>query len=158
MQIVGQIWLNLVTWTCGSWSEGISQSSDFALYLRTVWCLNMILWDYESAWNGIWPQNKCMWLWPIFHGPVILSFSLKSVWYMNTILSDYETVWPDVWPQNICGTLWPIFHGPVILPYSLKTIWYMNTLLLDYESVWQVEEILFKLATNDHSDEAFLLT
>ena len=22
MQLVGQTWLNLVTWTCGSWSEG----------------------------------------------------------------------------------------------------------------------------------------
>ena len=40
MQIIGQIWLYLVTWTCGSLIEGqhdlyfTSRSSDFALYLE----------------------------------------------------------------------------------------------------------------------------
>ena len=32
MQIVGQIWLNLVTWTCGSWSEG-----QHDLYFTVQW-------------------------------------------------------------------------------------------------------------------------
>ena len=93
--------------------------------LKTVWCMNITLWDYESVWPDVWPQIKCRSLWPIFHGPVILPYILKTIWYMNTILWDYESVWPDVWPQNIYSTLWPIFHGPVILP----NIW-------DYESVW----------------------
>ena len=88
--------------------------------LKTIWCMNIILRDYESVWHDIWPQNKCRSLWPIFHGPVILPFILKTIWYMNTLLWDFESVWPDVWPQNICSTLWPIFHGPVILPNSLK--------------------------------------
>ena len=100
--------------------------------LKTVWCMNIILWDYESVWHNIWPQNKCRSLWPIFHGPVILSYILKTIWYMNTILWDYESVWP----QNICSTLWPIFHGPVILPNILKTIQWLNIILWDYESVW----------------------
>ena len=35
MQIVGQTWLNLVTWTCGSWSEG-----QHDLYFKLQWfCL-----------------------------------------------------------------------------------------------------------------------
>ena len=35
MQIVGQTWLNLVTWTCGSWSEG-----QHDLYFTVQWfCL-----------------------------------------------------------------------------------------------------------------------
>ena len=38
MQIVGRTWLNLVTWTCGSWSEGqhdlYSRSSDFVISWR----------------------------------------------------------------------------------------------------------------------------
>ena len=37
MQIVGQTWLNLVTWTCGDVKVNmtyISRSSDFALYLE----------------------------------------------------------------------------------------------------------------------------
>ena len=100
--------------------------------LKTVWCMNIILRDYES----VWPQNKCRSLWPVFHGPVILSYILKTVWSMNIRLWDYESVWHNIWPQSKCRSLWPIFHGPVILPYVLKTIWYMNTILWDYESVW----------------------
>ena len=104
MQIVGRTWLILVTWTCGSWSEGqhdlyvtvqwfcliswrlfdvctsyfgsmnqydptfdlkinvgcrtyISWSSDFAYILKTIWCMNIIIWDYESVWHDVWPQN-----------------------------------------------------------------------------------------------------
>ena len=101
--------------------------------LKTIWCINTVIWDYESVWPDVWPQNKCRSLWPIFHGPVILPYILKTIWYMNTILWDYESVWPDVWPQNKCMSLCPIFHGPVILPCIWKTIWYMNTILWDYE-------------------------
>ena len=100
----------------------ISWSSDLPYILKTVCCMNFILQDYESVWPNIWPQNKCMSLWPIFHGPVILPYILKTFWYMNTILWDYEAVWHDVWPKNKCRSLWPIFHGPVILLYILKTV------------------------------------
>ena len=61
--------------------------------------------------------------WPIFHGPVILSYILKTIWCMYIILWEYESVWPDIWPQNKCRSLWSIFHGPVIWPYILKVIW-----------------------------------
>ena len=98
--------------------------------------MTIILWDYESVWRDIWPQNKCRSLWPIFHGSSILSYILKTVWCMTIILRFYESVWPDLWPQNNCRSLWPIFHGPVILPYILKTIRCMNIILWDYESVW----------------------
>ena len=136
----------------------ISWSSDFALYLedylkmghwetdsslmllwmlpKAIWCVNTIIWDYESVWPDVWPKNKCRSLWPTFHGPLILPYILKTIWYINIILWDYGSVWPDVWPQNKCRLLWPMFHGPVILPYIFKTIWYMNTILWDYESVW----------------------
>ena len=67
--------------------------------LKTIWCMNIILWDYESEWHDIWPQNKCKSLWPIFHGPVILPYILKTIWYMNTILWDCKSVWPNVWPK-----------------------------------------------------------
>ena len=43
--------------------------------LKTVWCMNIILSDYESVWHDIWPQNKCRSLSPIFHGPVICLIS-----------------------------------------------------------------------------------
>ena len=54
--------------------------------LKTIWCMNIILWYYESLWLDIWPKNKCRSLWPIFHGPVILHSILKTIWCMNLIL------------------------------------------------------------------------
>ena len=104
--------------------------------LRTIWCMNIILWDYKSVWPDVWLQNKERSLWPIFYGPVISPYILKTAWCLSIILQDYESVWPNIWPQNKCRSLWPIFHGPVILPYILKTIWYMNTVLCNYESEW----------------------
>ena len=71
--------------------------------LKTIWCMNIILWDYELVWPDVWPQNKWRSLWPIFHGPVILPYILKTGWCMNIILRDYESVWPDVWPQKNVG-------------------------------------------------------
>ena len=101
--------------------------------------MNIILWDYESVWPDMWPQNKCRSLWPIFHGPVILPYILKTVWCMKIIPQDYESVWPNISPQSKCRSLWPIWHGLVILPYILKTIWCMNIILCDYESVWHID-------------------
>ena len=50
--------------------------------LKTIWCMNIILWDYWSVWLDVWPQSKCSSVWPIIHGPVILSISprLFDVW------------------------------------------------------------------------------
>ena len=116
MQIVGQTWLNLVTWTCGSWSEG-----QHDLYFTVQWfCL--ISWRLFDVWTsnfGIMSQYDPMFDFKIFVGHCDLYFMVQwfflIAWkhrYMNTILWDYESEWSDVWPQNICRTLWPIFHGP----------------------------------------------
>ena len=102
--------------------------------LKTVWCMYIILREYESVWPDVWPQNKCRSLWPIFHDPVILPYILKTIWCMNIHNWDYESIWPDIWPQNKYRSLWPIFHGPVILHYILKTVWCMNIILWDYRS------------------------
>ena len=104
--------------------------------LKTIWCIMyIILWEYESVWPNVWPQNKCRSVWPIFHGPVVLPYILKTVWCIHILIWDYESVWPDVWLQNKCSSLWPIFHGLLILPYIL-TVWCLNILIWDYESVW----------------------
>ena len=50
--------------------------------LKTVWCMNIILSDYESVWHNIWPRNKYRSQWPIFNGPVIsllLFLALKNI-------------------------------------------------------------------------------
>ena len=73
--------------------------------MKVIWCMNILIWDYESVWPDVWPQNICRSLWPIFHGPVILRYILKTYWCMNIILWDYGSVWP----QNKCRSLWPIY-------------------------------------------------
>ena len=98
---------------------------------------------YADSWSDMaQPCDMDLWVmkwrsaWPIFHGPVILSYILKTIWCMNSLIWDYDSVWPDIWPQNKCRSLWPIFHDPVILNYILTTIWCMNIILGDYGSVW----------------------
>ena len=46
--------------------------------LKTICCMNTILWDYESVWANVWPKIQCRSLWSIFHGSVILPYILKS--------------------------------------------------------------------------------
>ena len=140
-QIVGRTSVSLVTLTYGSWSEGHHDLYFMVQWFcliswKTIWCTNIILWEYKSVWPNVWPQNKCRSLWPIFHGPLILPYILKTIWYMNPILWDYESIWLDVWPKNEYRSLWPILHSPVFLPCILKTVWCMNTILQDYKSVW----------------------
>ena len=55
---------------------------------KTISCMNIIVWDYESVWPKVLPQNKYRSLWPIFYGPVILHYILKTIWCMNIILWD----------------------------------------------------------------------
>ena len=126
MQIVGQTWLNLVTLTCWSSSEG---PVILHYILATIWCMNIILWDYGSVWPNIWPQNKCRSMWLIFHGPVILSYISKTIWCMSIIFSDNETVLPKLWPQGMYKSTWPIFHGLVSLLNIFKIICGMNIIV-----------------------------
>ena len=62
--------------------------------------------------------------WPIFHGPVTLSYISKTIWCMSVIFSDNETVWPKLWPQRKYKSTWPIFHGLVILRNIFNHSWY----------------------------------
>ena len=93
---------------------------------KTIWCMNIILWDYGSVWPDVWTQNKFRSIWPVFHGPVILSYISKTVWCMSVIFSDNETVWPKLWPQSKYKSTWPMFHSLVILLNIFKIIWWMN--------------------------------
>ena len=93
--------------------------------LKAIWCMYIILWDYESVWPMVWSQNKCGSLWHIFYGPVTLPCILKTIWCMNIIILDYDSVWFYIWPQNKCRSLWPIFHGQVIclVSWRLFDVW-----------------------------------
>ena len=90
--------------------------------LKTIWCMNIILWDYESVLPDMWPQNKCRSLWPIFHGPVIslISWRLFDVWtsYFG-IMSQYDRTFdmkinvghcdPYFMVQWFCLIFWRLF-------------------------------------------------
>ena len=94
-----------------------------------LWCMNIIIWDYESLWPNIWRQNKCRSLWLLFHVPVILPYITKTIWWMSVMFSDKETVWPKLWPQNKYRRTWHLFHGLVILLNIFKIIWWMNIIV-----------------------------
>ena len=111
--------------------------------------MNIIIWDYDSVWPDLGPQNKCRSLWPIFHSQMILPNTLKiDVWTsLFGIMSHYDP--PEVWPQNKYRSLWSIFHGSVILLYILKTIWCMNIILWDYGLVWPTFDLKINVGLCD---------
>ena len=141
MQIVVQTWLDLVTWTCGSWSEG-----QHGIYFTVHWfCLiSWRLFDVCTSYFEIMNRYDSTFYLKINVGHFdlyfmvqrfcLISWRLFDVW--TSFFCDYESVWPSVWPQNKCRSLWLTFHGPVILRYILNTVWYMNIILWDYGSVW----------------------
>ena len=111
--------------------------------------MDIIIWDYDSVWPDLGPQNKCRSLWPIFHGQMILPNTLKiDVWTsLFGIMSQYDP--PEVWPQNKYRLLWSIFHGSLILLYILKTIWCMNIILWDYGLVWPTFDLKINVGLCD---------
>ena len=83
--------------------------------LKTIWCMNFILWEYESVWPEVWPQNKCRSLWPIFHGPKILMYEhhylglwISDSWRLfdgECCTWDNGSVWLKDRPCNICRSV-----------------------------------------------------
>ena len=96
--------------------------------LKTIWCMNIILWDYRSLWPDFWPKNKCRSMWPIFHGPVIslISPRLFGAWV------SYFQIMRQCDPNfdlKVNMSTWPIFYGLVILLNIFKIIWWMNIIV-----------------------------
>ena len=98
MQIVGQTWLNLVTWTCGSWSEG-----QHDLYFTVQWFCH-ISWRLFDVWTllfGIMSQydpkfdlkinvGHCD-LYSMFQWFCLISWRLFDVWtLLFGIMSRYD--------------------------------------------------------------------
>ena len=139
MQIVGRTWLNLVTWTCGSWSEG-----QHDLYFTVQWfCLtSWRLFDVCTSYFGSMTQYDMTFdlkinvghcdLYSMVRWFCSISWRLFDVW---TILFGIMSRYAPKFDLKINKGHWPIFHGPVILPYILKTIWCMYIILWEYESV-----------------------
>ena len=68
---------------CGSVTY-ILWSSDFALCFEDYLMDEGHTW-YGSVWHKDWPHKIYIGRWPIFHGPVILTYILKTFWWMMVI-------------------------------------------------------------------------
>ena len=123
--------------------------------LNVIWCMNIIIWDYESVWSDSWPESKCRSLWPIFHGPMILCYILKTTWCMthslglcdlyfialwfcfisatiwclSVIFTYNDTVRPKLWPQSKYKSAWSIFHPIEILLNSFYFNQWINIIV-----------------------------
>ena len=64
----------------------ISCSCDFALYLKDYLMEKCRNWNIGSMWCKDLPYKMYVDQWPIFHGPVILSYILKTFWWRNVAL------------------------------------------------------------------------
>ena len=62
--------------------------------LKTIWCMNIILWDYESVWPDVWPKRNVGHsdLYFIVQWFCLISWRLFDVWtsYFG-IMSHYDT-------------------------------------------------------------------
>ena len=83
---------------------------------------------------------------------------IKS-WKKNRIKSDFKEIFFETWANDRCDKrilltlkFWPLGSSPLTCSY----IHLLNDEKMCIKS--EVEAILFKLATNDHSDEVFPLT
>ena len=60
----------------------------FCYTLKTIWCMKIIVWDYESLLPAVWPKNKYRSLWPIGHCDLyfmvqlfcVITWRLFGVW------------------------------------------------------------------------------
>ena len=88
--------------------------------LKTNWCMNIIVQDYESVQPDVWPQNKCRSLWPI-----ILPYILKTIWCMTIILWDYESVLPNFGLEiNVSHyDLYFMVHWFCLISWRLFDVW-----------------------------------
>ena len=116
VQIFGQTWLNLVTWTCGSWSEG-----QHDLYFTVQWfCLiSWRLFDERTSYFGIMNQYNPRFDLKINVGHCDLYFMVQWFCFVSWRLFDVWTPFLGIMSQydptqNECKSLWPKVHGTLI--------------------------------------------
>ena len=147
MQIVGRTWLNLVTWTCGSWSEGHHD-----LYFTVQWfCLiSCRLFDVWTLLFGILSQydptfdlkiNVCQCdLYSMVQWFCLVSWRLFDVWTLVFgifgILSHYDPKFDLKINIGHCGLYFMVLSRSSTFALQLWSLWDMNIILWDYGSVW----------------------
>ena len=144
MQIVGQTWLSLVTWTCGSGSEGQHDLYNMVQWFCLIsWRLFDVCTSYFGSMNQYDPRfdlkiNVChcdLYFMVQWFG--LISWRLFDVWTsLFGIMNHYDPTFDlkiNVGPcdlyfmvQWFCVTSWRLFDVRI---YILKTIWLRNVVL-----------------------------
>ena len=93
--------------TPGSMPRGGARDQKQDTFKKVFFYFSVMEPIYADSWSDMaQPCDMDLWVmkwrsaWPIFHGPVILSYILKTIWCMYIIILEYESVWPDAWPQH----------------------------------------------------------
>ena len=148
MQIVGRTWLNLVTWTCGSWSEG-----QHDLYFSVQWfCLiSWRLFDVCTSYFGSMNQydptfdlkinvGHCD-LYSMVQWFCLISWRLFDVWtLLFGIMSQYDPKFDlkinigDYYlyfvVQWFCLISWRLFDVCTSYVHHTLGVWFSTTRLL----------------------------
>ena len=98
--------------------------------LKTIWCMGIIIWDYESVQPKGLPQNKYRSLWPTFNGPVILRYILKTIWC--GIKGQYDLTFDLKINVGLCDLYFMVQWRCLISP----RLWCMGVIFSDNETVW----------------------
>ena len=102
--------------------------------LKVIWCMNILIWDYES----VWPNNL-----KINVGHCDLYFMVQwfcvTAWRLFDVWTSYFGIMGQhdlTFDLKINVGLCDIFHGPVILSYISNTVWCLRVIFSDNETVW----------------------
>ena len=129
------------------------------LYSMVQWFCLIIIWDYESYWPKVWPQNKyrslwfCVTSWRLFdvltssfgimgQYDLKINAGLCDLYFMVLWFSLISPILFDAWVSYFqkmrqcdpnfdlkVNITWPILHGLVILLNIFKSIWWMNIIV-----------------------------
>ena len=87
--------------------------------------MNIILWDYESVWPDVWPQNKCRSLWLTFHGPLILPICWRRCGVLTwnfAIMSSHDPTFDCKINAGHCDLFFMV-HWFCLLSWRLINVW-----------------------------------
>ena len=138
----------------------ISWSSDLPFILKTIWYMNIILWDYESVWPDVWLQNKCRSLWPYF---MVLWFCLVSwrpseVWISYfRIMSQYDPTFDLKINVGHCD-LYFMVQWFCIISWRLFDVWTSNFVIMIHCDLYFMVQCLCLILKTDVWTAYFVIT
>ena len=100
-------------------------------FLKTIWWINVVLEIMFQCDTNI-KLKPYAGQWPIFHGPVILPYTLEDYLMDKCHNWNIGFMWCKDLPDKMYVGQWPTFHGPVIWSWRLLD----GLMLYWWYSVW----------------------